>query len=292
MKATIAQFGLLVAALLLVGAGCLSTADQATETQEADMAAVDLSEVAVQEAGGLDAAANVLEGMIESTETDAEASEQEDDGQESGKESGEAAQEESNAESAAEAQTASAEENAEEQQQEVEVAETDTTDTQTVAEETNTAEANSETTETADTTESASPDSPAEEAATTTTTTQETAEQKTEENAEEVEAQKISVSVGVVSPTGSRSDYAVKIEEGGTVEDAMQKATNKGLSYGTRQFGGMGTYVESVNGTEEGGGLYWVFYINGTRAISGISTYKLNEGDEVLWKFRAPGAPD
>lgn len=117
-------------------------------------------------------------------------------------------------------------------------------------------------------------------------------ETKQEEQTPVEEVQKIAVSVAVVSPQGERSTYSVKVDEGETVEVAMKKARDKGLSYSVRQFGGMGAYVEAINGTEESGGLYWVFYVNNTRAIQGISTYVLTDGDEVLWKFRAPGAAD
>lgn len=108
-----------------------------------------------------------------------------------------------------------------------------------------------------------------------------------------VEEQSIPIRIVVVGPSGSRLTYELQVEKNSTVEQAMKKARkNKGLAYQTREFAGMGTYVEGVNGVEESGGLYWVYYINGTRAYSGISTTTVKKNDEIMWKFRKPGAAD
>jgi len=42
-----------------------------------------------------------------------------------------------------------------------------------------------------------------------------------------------------------------------------------------------GKYVVAVNGVWQGGGFYWMFYINDSLAPVGISSYKPGEGDHI-----------
>lgn len=246
--------------VVLVGAGCSSAAQQnANSTVEENNVAA--GQVTGQEAGGLRAAAEVMGDIAESS-TDADIDSQ-------------------LAESGVEASVA-------EQQADQEA------DAQIVAQTTESTETAEQVTEQTSTVQDSGEQSSQEQTVAPQETTQQ--EQSSspvkEETVQEQEVKQISVSVAVVTPQGERNTYNVKIEEGETVEAAMQKARSKGFSYSARQFGGMGTYVEAINGTKEGGGLYWVFYVNNTPAVQGISTYTLEDGDEVLWKFRAPGAPE
>ena len=81
-------------------------------------------------------------------------------------------------------------------------------------------------------------------------------------------------------------NYAVGITNEKTVEDAMETlGTTQNFSYTTREFSGLGSFVESINGKKNSNGYYWILYVNGTSSQTGISQTPLNAGDAFEWRF-------
>ena len=73
---------------------------------------------------------------------------------------------------------------------------------------------------------------------------------------------------------------------GDTLEKVIKEAVTKNLIdvKGTN-FSGLGFFVDSINGIKSGNGYSWIYYINGKKATVGVSTYKLQEGDLIEWRY-------
>ena len=73
-----------------------------------------------------------------------------------------------------------------------------------------------------------------------------------------------------------------------TAYDLMADLRKLGqISFTERQFGGLGYFVESIEGlkNDNAGGRYWIYYINGAKATVGISQLQLKPGDRITWKY-------
>lgn len=57
-----------------------------------------------------------------------------------------------------------------------------------------------------------------------------------------------------------------------------------GILIETREFGGIGTFVEGIHGVRNTNTAYWQYWINGEYAKIGATQYILENEDEVLWK--------
>ncbi|MBI2410812.1 MAG: DUF4430 domain-containing protein [Candidatus Kerfeldbacteria bacterium] len=102
---------------------------------------------------------------------------------------------------------------------------------------------------------------------------------------EQEEVKQVSVALQVIQPTGTTESYSVKVDTGSTVETVMQAARDDGFTYSVKKFGSMGAYVESISGLEEDGGMYWIYYVNGTKSTAGISTQTVKKGDTISWHY-------
>ncbi len=88
-------------------------------------------------------------------------------------------------------------------------------------------------------------------------------------------------------PTRTPSPVSIPVLTPGTVLDAMRAydATPATFSFATREYPGIGSFVEEVNGVREGGGMHWILYINGRTSDLGASQAQVRPGDRVLWRF-------
>ena len=84
--------------------------------------------------------------------------------------------------------------------------------------------------------------------------------------------------------------YKINIGDGSSVYDAMnmiessQENNENKFSFKTKEYPGLGYFVEEINGVKEGGGKYWIYYVNGKEASVGIRDYIVKEGDIINWK--------
>lgn len=95
--------------------------------------------------------------------------------------------------------------------------------------------------------------------------------------------QQISVSFTIANG----SSYTASVPSGSTVEDAMNALKEQGFEYSVISYSGIGSYVSQIEGVQEDGraGMYWIYYINGVKAQSGISTTSIANGDHIVWRL-------
>lgn len=82
--------------------------------------------------------------------------------------------------------------------------------------------------------------------------------------------------------------YKARIAENSNVYDLMSILRDAGIvSFTTKDFGGnLGLFVEQINGIKNGtDNKFWIYYINGKEAKTGISNYTLNNTDVIEWKY-------
>jgi hypothetical protein len=80
--------------------------------------------------------------------------------------------------------------------------------------------------------------------------------------------------------------YPVTVVANETLYEAMRALMSSGvLALTGRDYPGLGFFVNSLNGKENSGGMYWVFYVNGVSATEGASTLVMKPGDRIEWKY-------
>jgi len=82
-------------------------------------------------------------------------------------------------------------------------------------------------------------------------------------------------------------NYEIKIDDGGNVFEAMKKLQDekeKGFSFNYKEYAGLGYFVDEINGIKGSAGKYWIYYINGKQASTGILQYVVKNGDIIEWK--------
>lgn len=77
---------------------------------------------------------------------------------------------------------------------------------------------------------------------------------------------------------------------GDTVYDAMKalaRDTNFDIQF--KEFTGLGAMVQAINGVanDARANKFWIYYINGALAKSGISSIKINSHDIITWHYEA-----
>ncbi|MDP3965243.1 MAG: DUF4430 domain-containing protein [bacterium] len=81
-------------------------------------------------------------------------------------------------------------------------------------------------------------------------------------------------------------NYHGTVRVGATVLDAMNELASSGdFKFTSKEFPGMGTFVESINGKAGADGFYWILYVRGTLSQTGASQTIVNPGDNIEWKY-------
>jgi len=74
-------------------------------------------------------------------------------------------------------------------------------------------------------------------------------------------------------------------EEKIVLKDLMDKLqAESDFRYSGKNYSSLGFFVEEVNGVKNTN-KYWVYYLNGVSAKAGISTQKINSGDNIKWSY-------
>jgi len=80
--------------------------------------------------------------------------------------------------------------------------------------------------------------------------------------------------------------YTDEITSKMSVNDFMNKLQSEGkINFTEKYYLGMGNLVTGINGINNNGTQSWIYYVNGVEAQVGVSTYKINPGDVVSWKY-------
>ena len=81
----------------------------------------------------------------------------------------------------------------------------------------------------------------------------------------------------------------VAIGDDSSVFEILQKiASENNIELNYKDYGGdMGVFIESINGKQNDfdSGYYWQYWVNGQYAKVGASSYELQDGDVVEWKY-------
>lgn len=72
-----------------------------------------------------------------------------------------------------------------------------------------------------------------------------------------------------------------------TLFEILKKADeDKKISFGYKDYGGsLGVFIQSINGVEGSGEKYWQYWVNNTYAQVGVSSYRVNPGDIIMFKL-------
>lgn len=82
------------------------------------------------------------------------------------------------------------------------------------------------------------------------------------------------------------ASYRIGVTEGETVLGAMEELRARGgFTYTSRDYPGLGTFIDSINGKMGGGGLYWILYVNGKSSDLGASAVIVKANDVIEWKY-------
>jgi hypothetical protein len=84
---------------------------------------------------------------------------------------------------------------------------------------------------------------------------------------------------------------ALKVEEGTSIADMMEQLREQGkISFGGTDYGpGLGLFITEIDGKKQDtrAGMYWVYSVNGQKAKTGVSTYIIQQGDNIVWTYES-----
>lgn len=98
---------------------------------------------------------------------------------------------------------------------------------------------------------------------------------------------KINASFKIIAPAWTK-EFSIAVSPGASVFEAMkQLQSEQGLSWQSKDFAGLGAFVESINGLANNprNNLFWIYYVNDKPAPLGVSSMKLNPNDVITWKY-------
>ena len=74
---------------------------------------------------------------------------------------------------------------------------------------------------------------------------------------------------------------------GQTLYQTMLAAEKSGaISFAGKDYSGLGFFMTDIGDLYQGNGKFLVYYINGTEASVGVSSYFPNDGDVIEWKLQ------
>ena len=77
------------------------------------------------------------------------------------------------------------------------------------------------------------------------------------------------------------------IQDGASLYDILLAGQKTGqINFTGKNYSGMGFFISSVGDLKEGNGKYLIYYVNGTEANLGISSYIPKVGDVIEWKLQ------
>ncbi|OHA62203.1 MAG: hypothetical protein A2748_01155 [Candidatus Wildermuthbacteria bacterium RIFCSPHIGHO2_01_FULL_45_20] len=94
------------------------------------------------------------------------------------------------------------------------------------------------------------------------------------------------VSLDIDYGNGNVQSFAdVKLTGDGTVLSALKILEKQyNLPVETREFVGIGTFVEAIHGVHNTNTKYWQFWVNGEYSLVGAGQFQVKNGDEIFWK--------
>jgi hypothetical protein len=79
--------------------------------------------------------------------------------------------------------------------------------------------------------------------------------------------------------------FPLHAPEGASVKEAMDELVREGgFTYAYKEYTGIGAFVTEIQG-RAGTNEYWILYVNGKSADTGISATHIHPGDVIEWKL-------
>ncbi len=116
----------------------------------------------------------------------------------------------------------------------------------------------------------------------------ESAEQKPEDTETVVVEPTVELTVVTISGPGVSKRCELELTEAKTAHQVMKQAADQcDFSYQWEKYASLGVFVDGLGGvlSDKSAGVYWIYYVNGTKANVGVSSYTIASGDELLWKY-------
>ena len=80
--------------------------------------------------------------------------------------------------------------------------------------------------------------------------------------------------------------YPIDVSPNDTLIEAMRAlAAASTFTFTGRDYPGLGFFVDSINGKKNADGMYWILYVNGIVAPTGVSATVVHAGDTIEWKY-------
>ena len=80
--------------------------------------------------------------------------------------------------------------------------------------------------------------------------------------------------------------HVIVADSTGSVESIMQEKHSSGsLTYTSREYPTLGSFLESIDGLKNQNGFYWMLYVNGSSSSVGMSHANVVPGDRIEWRY-------
>ena len=80
--------------------------------------------------------------------------------------------------------------------------------------------------------------------------------------------------------------HVIVADTAGSVESLMQEKYSSGsLTYTSRAYPTLGSFLESIDGLKNQNGFYWMLYVNGSSSSVGMSHANVIPGDRIEWRY-------
>jgi len=101
-----------------------------------------------------------------------------------------------------------------------------------------------------------------------------------------LEKQEITIDISIDYGNGDIQSFPQELMlNGSTVLDVLNALERRyGIALETRNFPGVGVFIEAIHGVRNSNTSYWQFWVNGEYAQVGAAQYVVQDGDKVLWK--------
>jgi hypothetical protein len=79
----------------------------------------------------------------------------------------------------------------------------------------------------------------------------------------------------------------LEFTDGETLYQALVRAKEQNkIVFTAKEYPGLGFLVTDIGSLSPANGMYLMYYINGTEASTGVSSYTLKNGDIIEWKLQ------
>ncbi|MCX6753193.1 MAG: DUF4430 domain-containing protein [Candidatus Nomurabacteria bacterium] len=96
----------------------------------------------------------------------------------------------------------------------------------------------------------------------------------------------IPLNTNIVTIKVGDTNINLPIQSNASLYDVLLAGQKSGqINFTGKNYSGMGFFISSIGNLKEGYGKYLIYYVNGTEASVGISSYVPKVGDIIEWKL-------